>query len=438
MNQFTTKHFLISVSTAIFLLIVNVKASAQVAVLNGDSAYKAGLPNAGRIWGTVFADYFFKSHADSNARGGADQYTGIPQNRNAFQFRRIYLGYDYNIDKKFSVELLLASEDNFPAGNPPTSTTPSGDQLLNNKQSFYIKNANLRWKQIWKGTDLVLGEMATPAFSLLSEKVWAYRSLEKTIIDIRKTPSYDLGAALQGFFDPANKNFGYNVMIGNGAGAKPESDSYKRFYGDIFAYALDKKLVIDFYSDYEKLNWATNWHHARQMNKIFLAYNAAANGKSGMNPAKGLTIGAEFFSNNLIGDLFATKIASGIDTLSHQATGMSLFIHDDLIPGKLRWIARADWYSPTNKVNSSVYKKYVSNTANFNDNTYSGTTSLGDPTYKQWFATVALDYMPVKNLHIMPNIWYNSYASQLPKSSAVMPNNSDIVWRLTMSFAFGK
>jgi hypothetical protein len=35
-----------------------------------------------------------------------------------FQFRRIYLGYDYNISKKFTAELLLAAEDNFPPGAP--------------------------------------------------------------------------------------------------------------------------------------------------------------------------------------------------------------------------------------------------------------------------------------------------------------------------------
>ena len=67
-----------------------------------------------------------------------------------FQFRRIYLGYDYNISKKFSAELLLAAEDNFPPGAPPvgsaagTTTTfaagnSTGDLLTNQKLTFYIK-----------------------------------------------------------------------------------------------------------------------------------------------------------------------------------------------------------------------------------------------------------------------------------------------------------
>ena len=43
-------------------------------------------------------------------------YNGVPTYRNAFQFRRIYLGYDYEITKKFKAELLLASEPNANTG----------------------------------------------------------------------------------------------------------------------------------------------------------------------------------------------------------------------------------------------------------------------------------------------------------------------------------
>src|SRR5690349_21890472 len=118
--------------TMLFILAFSSLSKGQY-LWNSDSAFKAGSPNSGRIWGYVFGDYYYKGHADTLNRGGSNQYTGIPQGRNAFQFRRIYLGYDYNISKKFVAEVLLAAEDNFPAGNPPSSTTPSGDQLQNNK-----------------------------------------------------------------------------------------------------------------------------------------------------------------------------------------------------------------------------------------------------------------------------------------------------------------
>ncbi len=271
------KKFFIGLILAQFLLNIN-SANAQY-TWNSDSLFKAGKPNSGRIWGYAFADYYYKGQSDSLKRGGSNQYTGIPKDRNAFQFRRIYLGYDYNITQKFSAELLLAAEDNFPAGNPPTSTTASGDELLNNKLSFYIKLANIRVKNIWKGTDLVLGQVSTPSFPLISEKMWNYRSIERTIADIRRTPSYDFGATLQGVFDPSTKNFGYDLMVGNGSSAKPEADNFKWFYGDVYGYFFNKKIVIDAYADYERLNWTSTWHHSRQMIKGYIAYNSAANEK---------------------------------------------------------------------------------------------------------------------------------------------------------------
>src|SRR5580698_6008272 len=90
-------------------LFLTIASYAQTNFLNNDSAYKSGAANSGRIWGYVFGDFYYKSHSDSLNRGGNNQYTGIPQNRNAFQFRRLYLGYDYNISSKFSTELLLAA-----------------------------------------------------------------------------------------------------------------------------------------------------------------------------------------------------------------------------------------------------------------------------------------------------------------------------------------
>ncbi|HVV55158.1 MAG TPA: hypothetical protein VHC47_07535, partial [Mucilaginibacter sp.] len=143
-----------------------------------------------RIWGYTFGDFYYKAHGDPLNRGGSNQYTGINQYRNGFQFRRIYLGYDYDINKKFSAELLLAAEDNFATNSINGSTaSTSGDLLTDNKFSFYIKLMNIRIHDLWKGTDLVVGQVATPAFPMLTEKVWGYRDVERTVSDIRRTPS---------------------------------------------------------------------------------------------------------------------------------------------------------------------------------------------------------------------------------------------------------
>ena len=417
------------------LLSINIKTQAQY-LLNSDSAYKAGAPNSGRIWGYVFGDYYVKAHSDSLNRGGNNQYTGIPKDRNAFAFRRIYLGYDYNISKKFSAELLLAAEDNFPAFNPPSSSSVSGDQLGNSKETFFIKLANVRWKNVWKGTDLVVGEQATPAFPLLSEKIWNYRSIERTIADIRRTPSYDMGIGLQGKFD-AKGNFGYDLLAANGTSDKPASTSFKWFYGDIYAYFLDKKFVADLYVDYQRLNWQPGWHHDRSMVKGYVAYNTPA-----------LTIGVEGFINNLRADTKATLITGGADTINTKAAGISLYVHGDIIKNKLRFFARYDGYNPNKKIDNTLYSNYagVSSPGGYNSPgyhmTYSSSTgsptsatSNGDVTAKESFVTAGLDFTPYKGVHFMPNIWYNHYSSQL---SGVSNGDYDLVYRMTFYFVFGK
>lgn len=438
------KHLLLAVA---ILLVASYQLSAQQIVINNDSLYQTGTPNTGRVWGYAFGDYYYKGHGDSLNRGGPNQYTGLPQNRNAFQFRRIYLGYDYNISKKFSAELLLAAEDNFPAYNPPTSNAASGDLTSNGKETFFIKLANVKWKNIWNGTDLVVGEQSTPAFAMMSEKVWNYRSVERTITDIRRTPSYDLGAGLQGTFDPKTKHFGYNLLVATGNSDKPATNSYKWFYGDVWGTFLDKKLLVDLYADYERLNWAPGWHHDRQMLKAFVAYNTPI-----------FTVGVEGYVNTIRQDVKATLLTPVgghlADTINTSARGLSLFLHGDIIPSTLRWYARVDTYNPNHNIDNSKYKGYapLSSPSGYSAGSYKiaygsngvatsatavgdPTSSVGDITSKEVFATAGLDFTPIKNVHFEPNVWYNHYESQL---AAGKFSNHDMVYRMTFYFMFGK
>jgi hypothetical protein len=418
---------------------LTIASQAQI-IWNSDSLFKNGTPNTGRLWGYVFGDYYYKSKADSLNRGGNNQYTGIPQSRNAFQFRRIYLGYDYNYNSKFSSELLLAAEDNFPAFNPPSQTAANGDELSNSKETFFIKLANLRVKNLWNGTDLVIGEQTTPAFALLSEKVWNYRSIERTISDIRRTPSYDLGVGLNGTFDPATKNFGYNLLVATGNSDKPAANSFKWFYGDIYGMFADKRLILDFYADYERLNWQPGWHHDRQMIKGYAAWSS-----------EWITAGVEAFVNNIANDTKATTLANPkvFDTIATKATGISMYLHGAIVPEKLRWFARVDLYNPNKNVNNSLYSGYAGISSpngymstgyklTFSPSTGAPTaaTATTDPTSKETFFTIGLDWMPYSNIHIEPNLWMVHYASQL--SSTGTEADSDVVWRLTFFFVFGK
>jgi hypothetical protein len=371
---------------------------------SSDSAFKANKPNSGRLWGYVFADYYYKGNADTLNRGGSNQYTGIPKERNAFQVRRAYLGYNYNITSKFSAELLLAAENG----------ATSGEALTDNKLAFYLKLANLRIKDLWKGTDLVLGQVATPGFPMSSEPMWGYRSIEKTIIDIRGTPSYDLGATLQGKFDPATGNFGYDVMVGNGTGAKPEGDSYKWFYGDIWGKFFDKKLYVNLYGDYQRSAPINGLEHSRSMIKGFVAYTVPT-----------FTVGVEAYTNNLVNDDQATEISTGnIDLVTVQAKGISAFVRGALVKDKLNFFARYDAFNPDNKIDNTKYSAYKGNTSGYSD-----------PSTKEQFITAGLDFTPAKNVHLMPNVWYDKYTNQ---GAANLYNSNDLVYRVTFYYVFGK
>lgn len=368
-----------------------------------DTAFKP----SGKLWGYTFGDYYYKPHSDLHNRG-TNQYAGVEEGKNAFQLRRVYLGYQYNMHPEFSAELLLAAEDN----KVNRAGVASGDLLSSNKLAFFIKYANVRWKNIWKGTDLVVGQMATPAFSLVIDPVWSYRSIERTLADMRRTPSYDLGAALQGRLD-ANGRFGYNILVGNGTGSRPENNKFKRFYGDVYAKFFDKKLIFDLYADYERLHWLPGFHHSRNMVKGFAAYTTPA-----------FTIGVEAFISHGRQDVAGINGTIN-DTLNAQSKAASAFVHGTIIKDKLRYFARTDYYNPDTKYNNKIYTSYK------------GFSPSYEPNNNEQLIIAGLDFTPVKNVHFMPNIWYNRYISKQAAAGGAL-RDYDLVYRITFYYVYGR
>ncbi len=427
-------------------LLAGVKVQAQV-----DHGYEAAGAVAtdtaprfkphGMLWGSVFGDFAYKSNTDDLNRG-VNQYTGTPKNANMAQFRRVYLGYSYELSEHFTAEFLLSAENDYQAG--VLGQTANGDILANNKFAPFVKWANLRWKNLWKGTDLVVGQVNNPAIGITgrnnqtSEEVWAYRSIEKTVSDIRGTPVYDMGVELQGWFD-ATGNYGYDLMVANGQAARPETDQYKWFYADVYAKFFKKRLVIDLYQDYERLNWGVYtkgpngaWYHDRNMTKLFAAWNAPK-----------FTVGFEGLMTTLMGDVRVTGNDGNTYYATTRAMDMSFFVRgrilsDDKGAAKLGYFARYDNYDPAgnldNIVNNSNTKSYTALTANY------------DPTTKEQFVVLGLDYTPIKHVHLMPNVWMNTYNSPVDptKSNTGMNPNitaskgTDVVWRLTFYYTYGK
>jgi len=197
-------------SSLILFFLVNVSIS-QESIVNDDET-----PSS--VWGYVFGDYFYKAGGDT-VDIGKGIYSDYPKDFNAFEFRRVIIGYDYKISEHFKTRFSLEH-----GGSEFTS---------NSKRTMFIKTARLVWKDIFKNSDLAIGLIKPPTFGFISEKFWGYRSIEKTLLDFQGSSSRDLGISLRGSFDEG-KDYGYNIMIGNGKGSRLENNKYKKFYGHLY------------------------------------------------------------------------------------------------------------------------------------------------------------------------------------------------------------
>ena len=378
-----------------------------------------------RLWGYTFGDFYYDAHSDYAGRGSETNYSGVPTYRNAFQFRRLYLGYDYDITKKFSATLLLASEPNASTSASGTTSIANGDNLADNKMSFYIKYANLRVRDLWTGTDLVIGEQPTPTWNLSSEQIFNHRWIERTITDFHKLGnSFDVGAGLQGTLDPETKNFGYNLLVGNntqaaiGLAASPTTGFYKEFYGDIWGKFLDKSLYADIYADYARTAPATYLigGQAHSMLKGILAYTTPF-----------LTLGVEAFTDNIDNGVNLVN-GSAKTPANARAEGISFNAYGSIIKDKLGFIARFDTYNPD--------AEFVTSATSYTVNTNLGSYS---PYTKEQFYVVGIDYTPAPNIHFSPNIWLDRFKDQQASTATGYVNDDHtLIYRLTFFFTFGK
>ena len=356
---------------------------------------------SGKIWGYAFGDYAYKLHADAEKRGSI-QYSTLPLDYNSFNFRRIYLGYDYQFSPNVSSQFLLAHESTSEAN------TSNPDVLTDNNRSVYIKAMNIRFKNVIPRAAIVAGQQATPTFATLVDGIWGYRSVEKSIADQRGvSSSTDLGVGIFGKIGK-NENVGYDVMVGNNNGAKVENNNFKKLYTSLYAYFFDKKLVV-------QANYETGRTALFPVQKNFSTFKAFVAYKTSTT-----TIGVDAFkqleSNN------SSYLSGTTDTAfsDAQPSGISFFIIQQLTNDKLNFFARFDVYDPDSKFNSN--NKYV---GSYNHN-------------KESFATIGLDFVPYKNVHIMPNIWFDQFHSKMPDATGKLKNDYDLAGRITLYFLFNK
>ena len=169
-----------------------------------------------------FEHYYVASHSDTT------------NNRlNGFQFRRIYLTYNHQVDDRLSVRLRFeAANADFTARS--VKATP------------FVKDAYLQWHQ---GSRMILfGIMPTPTFGLV-EPSWGYRSVAKTPSDMHGFgKSRDFGIAIKG---KIASRLGYHFMLGNGNANASEDDIYKKFFGS-FNLPVGEKAIVEGYVESEQ------------------------------------------------------------------------------------------------------------------------------------------------------------------------------------------
>ena len=277
----------------------------------------------GKISGYMFGDYYY------NVSGPAEK-------ENGFQFRRIYFTYDLKWSDKVSGRFRLEAND-------------ARFSKSTGKMTPYVKESSITWKQA-QGS-LSAGLVPTLTWAL-QEKVWGYRSIEKTIMDLRsKGSAVDLGLQW-------NRKLGGSssvaLMLSNGDGTSAETNNNKKIALQVLTKVagLDAKV----YADMETPE--------KEKDKTTLA---GFIGKSG----DGFHGGIEGFYR------IDKKAAAGED---QKGFGVSLFGAKPVAEGK-KLFARVDLYDKD-----------------------------GDAEDDQETLLIAgLDWALAKDLHVMPNVLVTLY-----------------------------
>ncbi|MGB2868042.1 MAG: hypothetical protein WBD36_06310 [Bacteroidota bacterium] len=343
----------------------------------------SGAFSQGKFSGYMFGDYFYNVHRDGSLGALSNVATPGTTAMQAFQLRRIYFAYDNDISEKFTSRFRLEVDQ----------AALSGD----GKIIPFVKDAFLRWKNVFNGSDLFFGIQPTPAFDV-SEAAWGYRSLDKTIMDLRGiVAARDLGVALRGrLTDDGMLN--YWVMVANGAGtSKPETDKYKRYYAHVQARPMQNlQLTVNF--DYADRAEKTNPYQAGT--KVGNAMTTIS-GFAGYT-MDNINIGAEAFMQ-----LTANGYDNGTSLASQNGFGMSLFGSYGL-KSDLALVGRYDYFDPNTDTNTRAY---------------------GDI---RNYVLAGISWKPDKNVSVIPNIQYETYET-LPNGTSV---DASLTARVTLYYIF--
>ncbi len=189
----------------------------------------------GRVSGYFFGDYYYvlKSH---NAE---------LEERNGFQYRRVYFNYDKELSDTFSTRFRFEMNG---------AAFPTARQKINP----YLKNGYLRWKRPQWRTNLYLGLCSNPTWKNV-ERLWGYRPVAETPLHLHKMGNgSDFGVALQGDVD-TSKKVSYHLIFANGTSTSAEIDGNKKVAFSLAAKPV-KGLILEGYADLENAVDRGRWY----------------------------------------------------------------------------------------------------------------------------------------------------------------------------------
>ena len=293
--------------------------------------------SSGIFHGYAFGDYYY--FVEDHKSDLVDQ--------RGFWFRRIYLTYDYKIDKQFSSRLRLEMSN-------------EGDFTSKVAIVPIVKDAWLRYK--FSNQQILLGISPTPTFQII-EAVWRYRLVEKTPLDLqRMASSRDVGLAASGKFEDGM--FRYHLMFSNGSSNKQEIDKGKSGMLSLAMFVSD--FVFELYGDYADNEGDEDWYTLQG----FLGYN---------------------------GKKFKTGLQYAAQTrLVHDTTDIKLqvlsFFMSSVISDHINLLGRVDkMIEPNPNGNKIAFLPF-------------------DPTASSLLLILGLDYHPVDKVKLVPNIEYITYS----------------------------
>lgn len=173
-----------------------------------------------------------------------------------FWFRRIYLTYEDKLSENSCFRLRFEMSD-------------PGDFISKEKYVLTVKDSYLKFKFSGKH-EFILGITSPPTFKMV-EKLWGYRCVEKTPLDLQKfASSRDFGLSL-GRKMRDGKFFSYQLMLANGTGNKSEDNKGKKAFLSLGFHPC-KAMYFEIYSDYDYINKDEN----KQTVQGFFAYTTGS------------------------------------------------------------------------------------------------------------------------------------------------------------------